>query len=179
MISSASLRYARALADVAFEAGVPDRVFQELSEFLQVLRQHEALSEALVNPAIPFTSKRNIITELASRLGLLPIVCNFLLLMLEKARLPQLEEALQGYAETLDERKGVVRAEVSFFPELHESAGQRLQEVLREVTGREVKLSFRTDPSLIGGVRVQIGSTVFDGSIQTQLQEIRRRLALE
>ena len=177
MISSVSLSYARALAEVAGELQQEDQVKGELSAFAELLSSHQELMKTLIHPAIPFSAKRNIVQEFAQRIPLTEIVVNLILVLLEHARMPQFQEVTEAYGSILDELHGILPAEVYSCEKVEEAVDQRLQEAVSTLTGKRVKISYHVDESLIGGLKLQIGSTVYDGSIGTQLEEIRRRLA--
>ena len=177
MISSVPLKYAQALADVAGEVQQEDQVQEELLVFAELLNSNQELMEALTHPAIPFSAKRKIVQELAKKIPLTEIVANFILVLLEHARLPQFQEMIEAYESVLDELRGILRAEVASCEEVEEAMDQRLRKAVSTLTGKQVKINYQQDESLIGGLKLQIGSTLYDGSIRTQLEEIKRRLA--
>ena len=170
-------KFAQALADVARELKLEDQVLEELSGFSGLLESNKELMEALTHPAIPFSAKRNIVQELAKKIPLTQTVVNFILVLMERARLPQFQEVLEAYESILDELHGIVRADVFACEKVDKAVDQRLQETVSTLTGKKVKINYHVDESLIGGLKLQIGSTIYDGSIGTQLEEFRRRLA--
>jgi F-type H+-transporting ATPase subunit delta len=170
------LKFAQALADVAAELKQEDQVLEELTSFSALLDSNKELMEALTHPAIPFSAKRNIVQELAKEIPLTRTVVNFVLVLIERARLPQFQEVLEAYEGILDELHGIVRADVFASEKVGKAADQRLQKAVSTLTGKEVKVHYHVDESLIGGLKLQIGSTIYDGSIGTQLEEFRRRL---
>ncbi len=113
MVSLVPLKFAQALADVAVELKQEDQVLEELSSFAALLGSHKELMGTLTHPAIPFTAKRKIIQELAKEIPLTQTLVNFILVLIERARLPQFQEVLEAYANVLDDLHGIVRAEVS------------------------------------------------------------------
>ena len=171
------LKFAQALADVARELKLEDQVLEELSGFSGLLESNKELMEALTHPAIPFSAKRNIVQELAKKIPLTQTVVNFILVLMERARLPQFQEVLEAYESILDELHGIVRADVFACEKVDKAVDQRLQATISTLTGKKVKINYHVDESLIGGLKLQIGSTIYDGSIGTQLEEFRRRLA--
>ncbi len=175
MVTSTASKYAQALAEVAFESRSSEGVLKELTEFQELLQNAE-LQDALFSPALPFAAKRSIVEDLAARLSLREITLNFILVLLQNSRLDQFGEVLEAYQEVLDEHNGIVRGDVYYSRDLPSDAKDRLEEAIASWTGKKVKLRYRRDESLIGGLKVQIGSSVFDGSIRTQLDEIQRRL---
>ena len=171
------LKFAQALADVARELKLEDQVLEELSGFSGLLESNKELMEALTHPAIPFSAKRNIVQELAKKIPLTQTVVNFILVLMERARLPQFQEVLEAYESILDELHGIVRADVFACEKVDKAVDRRLQATISTLTGKKVKINYHVDESLIGGLKLQIGSTIYDGSIGTQLEEFRRRLA--
>jgi len=176
MFSVVLLKFAQALADVAGELKQEDQVLEELASFSALLGSHKELMETLTHPAIPFSAKRNIIQDLAKKIPLTQTVVNFILVLIERARLPQFQEVLEAYESVLDERHGILRADVFACEEVDKAVDQRLQKAVSTLTGKKVKINYHVDESLIGGLKLQIGSTIYDGSIGTQLEELRRRL---
>ena len=176
MLSSTAAKYASALADVAFEQGVSERVGEEIAGFLELDTPHEELQETLANPALPLDVKQNIVRGIAGKAGYHRSVLNFLLVLLERNRIGQLTEILDAYSWVLDERAGIVQIDVLSAYPLGAATKKRLEETMTKVTRKQVKLEYRIDASLIAGLKLQVGSTVFDGTIQTELDQLRRQL---
>lgn len=177
MVSFVPLKFAQALADVAGELQQEDQVLEELSGVLELLGSHKELMQTLTHPAIPFSAKRQIVEELARRIPLTQIVANFILVLIEHARLPQFQKVLEAYEGVLDGLHGILRADVFACEEVDKAVDQRLQKAISTLTDKKVKINYQVDESLIGGLKLQIGSTIYDGSIDTQLEEFRRRLS--
>lgn len=177
MASATALKYARALADVAFESGRQERASQELAALASLLKSHAELRKALENPVIPFSAKRRIMEQLAPRLPLSDMMLNFTLIILENARIQQLQDIAAAFQEVLDERRGVVRGRVRSARQLDQPVRTRLASAMSAHLGKTVHLSFEKDESLIGGLKLQVGSMIFDASIRTQLEVIEKRLA--
>jgi len=179
MTSTVARRYARALADVASEEGRGDQVLEELRAVQRLLVEYPDLSDTLTNPALPFARKRNILEVVAPRIPVSDTTTNFLLVLMKAARLEQFDQVLEAYELALDETRGVVRGTVSSARPLDQLTRARLESTLADRTGKMVRLSYMEDNSLLGGVRVQLGSTIFDGSIRAQLQQIKEQLKAE
>lgn len=177
MISSAALRYARALVEVAFEVGEQQAVESDLKAFGELLRSHAELKEVLENPAVAFADKRAIVEKISRSGGFSKILTNFVFVLLEHARIHRFDEVVEAFGQVVDERNNVLRGSVSSSVPLNEPLKAQLREVVASTFGGTVRLDYRVDESLIGGLKIQIGSTVYDGSVRTQLEEIRRRLA--
>lgn len=180
MISSSIFaRYARALADVTLEKGEEAGVRRDLATYREIFRQVPALLEALDSPAIQRDAKERVLAELLSRYPVSQSTANFLRILLAHHRIRYFAEICDGYDKTVNERKGIVAARVTSAAPLSDQQISVLQESLCRAVGNQVTLSMAADPALLAGVVVQIGSTIYDGSVRTQLDEMRRRLARE
>jgi F-type H+-transporting ATPase subunit delta len=113
---------------------------------------------------------------LLARLGLRQTTANFLRLLLDNSRLQDLDQMMNALSRELDTRMNIVSAEVTTAREIGQQEKAALQSQLKAVTGKEVRLQFRIDPAIIGGVVTRIGSLIYDGSIKNQLAQMKRRL---
>ena len=176
-VATIANRYARALADVITERHEVTDVVGELSAFAQLMQQHTELREVFASPVIPLDRKRNVLNQLLARLRVRQTSNNFLQLLLENYRLHHLDEILRSLARELDTRSNIVSAQVTTARAIGDQDREMLRNRLRAATGKEVRLQFHTDPNIIGGVVTRIGSLIFDGSIKTQLAQMKQRLA--
>ena len=173
---TSATRYARALLDVSLEESTADKAAQDLQQIGQLLQRFPELQRAFTNPAIPAARKRALVEELLPKLSLSAPVEKLLLMLAERDRLVLIADIAAVYQERIEELHRVVRAEVTTAEPMAPELVTDLQERLARATGRTVKLSTKVDPSIIGGMRTQIGSTVYDGSIATQLEAFRQKL---
>ncbi len=169
-------RYAAALADVVAQRGEARQVQEELSAWELMIRNNAQLQEVFGNPTIPYDQKRKVLSTLIERTRVRPVTANFLQVLLQNQRLTELGEVNQRFAHVLDERSGIVSAAVTTARPVPESSQQALRQTLTQLTGKEVRLSFQTDEELIGGIVTRIGSTVYDGSVRTQLQQVKEKM---
>jgi len=176
MAASVFYKYARAFADVAADAGVEASIEEEAGQFQDLLGQHRELHETLLNPALPFSAKRTIVEQVSALLALSPATRNFILVLLKNGRMSSYADALAALQQVMDERRGVIRGQVHSSLPISDSLRQRIEDAISGVAGNRVHLDYHQDESLIGGLKVQIGSTIYDGSIQTQLEELRKKL---
>jgi F-type H+-transporting ATPase subunit delta len=175
--AAAAKRYARAIFDVAIAEGNDlEQVGRELSSFAALVAGHEALQRVLVNPAIPAARKRGVVEQLLARVPVTPVVSRLLLLLAERDRLVLVPDLAEAYRSRLMDHHLVVRAEVTTALPLAEDRAAALREGLAHVTGRQVQLDVRVDPSIVGGAVARIGSTVYDGSVTTQLGKMKQQL---
>jgi F-type H+-transporting ATPase subunit delta len=170
-------RYAAALADVVVARGEAREVQEELSAWEKMMRTNPLLMEVFGNPTIPYEQKQSILGTLIKRTRVRPTTANFLQVLLQNQRLTELGEINKRFAQVLDERAGVVSAEVTTARPVPEASQAALRANLARLTGKDVRLSFNTDEELIGGIVTRIGSTIYDGSVRNQLQQFKERLA--
>jgi F-type H+-transporting ATPase subunit delta len=131
----------------------------------------------LTNPTIPYDQKRTVLDQLIERTKVSASTANFLQILLKNQRLTQLGEINKRLTSVLDERVGVVAAEVTTARPISEGARKNIYQRLAAVTGKDVRLSFVIDDKLIGGMVTRLGSTVYDGSIRSQLEQMGTKLA--
>jgi len=170
-------RYASALADVILERGEAKDVQHELQLWEAVLQSNATLQEVFRNPTIALDQKRAVLNKLIDRAKPRPTTTNFLKVLLQNQRLTELPEINRKLAEILDERAGMVAATVTTARPVPDNIQRSLEQRLTTVTQKKVRLNFEHDADLIGGLVARIGSTVFDGSVRNQLQQIKERMA--
>jgi F-type H+-transporting ATPase subunit delta len=164
-------RYATALAEVAIERHEADEVAQEINAWAEVVDGTQ-LREVFSNPTVPYDQKRKVLEELITRSKVRETTASFLRVLLRNQRIAQLKVVAERFRQVLDERRGVVTAKVTTARPIAEDLEAALGQTMSAVSGQTVKLSFTTDESIIGGVVTQIGSTIFDGSIEGQLERL-------
>jgi len=178
MISTAVLgRYARSLAEVALELHDEESVSRDLVAYREVFHAVPELQEAFDSPAVTRDAKERVLSALLARYPVRKVTENFLRVLLLHNRIRYFDQIHEGYVKTVNERKGIATAKVRIAAPLSERELTGLRESLSRATGKIIKLDVQMDSSLLGGVVVQVGSTVYDGSIRKQLSEMRRHLA--
>ena len=170
-------RYASALADVVSERNEAQLVQAELAAWAKMISENNALVEAFSNPTVAYEQKRNLLNELITRTKVLPTTTNFLRTLLKNQRLSELPQVNDKLAQILDERAGIVSAEIISARPVADNARELLEEKLREITGKKARLTFAIDESLLGGIITRIGSTIYDSSVSNQLSRLREELA--
>jgi len=177
MSSASAVRYARALFDVALKESDPSRIEQELSAITALVKGHAELQNALESPGVPPHAKRAVVQALIERGQFTASVGKLMLMLAERDRLTILTDVLEAFRRQLREQQRVIEAEVTTAIPLAPEQQAALQQRLGAATARQVVLTAKVDPSLIGGVVARIGSTVYDGSLATQLAKLKGRLA--
>jgi len=170
-------RYASALADVAIERGEAPDVQEELNAWERLIQSSTNLQEVFRNPTIALDQKRAVLNKLIEKARPRETTANFLKVLVQNHRLTELGEINRKFADVLDVRAGMIAATVTTARSVPEKAQEKLYETLTSLTGKKVRVNFATDAELIGGIVTRIGSTVYDGSVRNQLQQIKGKMA--
>jgi F-type H+-transporting ATPase subunit delta len=174
--SAAARRYARALFSLAKEDGLTKKVCSELEELSDLFERSPELREALLAPLYPVAERRAVLLRIAKRARLSTVVTNFYAYLIDQRRLVDFAGIRDEFARLADEEAGVMTAEVVSAAPLTKAARTRLQGALSARTGYDVQLDLRVDPELIGGVVAKVGDLSFDGSIRSQIEQLRADL---
>jgi F-type H+-transporting ATPase subunit delta len=169
-------RYASALADVVLKGGETEAVKAELLQWAAMIGSNANLHDALSSPAIPRTQKEKVLESLIEKARPSRTTANFLRVLLRNGRLTELSTINERFAAEIEERSGIVSAEVISARELPGNEKSELQARLEKLTGKRVSLNFNIDQNIIGGVVTRIGSTVYDGSVKTRLENLKEQL---
>jgi F-type H+-transporting ATPase subunit delta len=174
---SVARRYAKALLEVAAEAASLDRVTEQLNGFVKMMQQSSELSDILTNPAYTRSQQGAVMESVIKSLGsLAPAVANLLRLLVERHRMSYLADIARLFGDMADARSGRVRGKVISAVKLPDETIRRLEQSLTKLTQRNVVLDSKVDASLLGGVSAQVGSLMYDGSLKSQLEDLRRTL---
>lgn len=174
---SLARRYARALIEVAAEGNALDAVTSQLLGISALFEQSAELRDVMQNPAYSHAQRIAVVDAVLKAVGKVeqPLVST-LHLLVDRNRLAHLPEIARVFRELADARAGRVRGSVVSAVKLPEEATAHLQRALAKLTSREVILEQRVDPGVIGGVATQVGSVVYDGTLRSQLEDLRRSL---
>ena len=174
--SAAARRYARALFSLASESAAIEAVRAELARISAQLESSPELRAALFRPLHPVSERRAVLREVSQRQGLSRNVQNFLLYLIDQRRIVDFDAICAEYGRLADEAAGRLAAEVVSASPLRPDQSDRLRRALAARVGRDVELELRVDPALIGGAIARVGGLVFDGSLRTQLTQLRDNL---
>jgi F-type H+-transporting ATPase subunit delta len=169
-------RYAKALLLIGKENDQVEDYRQELDAFANLMGQENALNEAVTNPLYDAAERRSVLQMLVDKLDLSKVMASFLALLFDKGRIGYLPDINNFYQKLADELKGIARANLVAATELPSEAVEKIRASLSQRTGKEIILNVEQDPGLIGGIVTKIGDLVLDGSIKTQLQNMRESL---
>lgn len=169
-------RYAEALADVAIAHNQTEKMGEEVGAFAEMMKTNRELYEVFRSPIISQDDKGRVLNAIIAQTRPGPMTANLMRLLLSHHRLHNLEAVYEQFRREINQRKGIVLAEVTTAEALAAPDKEALTRRIQEMTGKQVELQFKTDASLIGGTITRIGSVVYDGSIRTQLKGIKQRL---
>jgi F-type H+-transporting ATPase subunit delta len=176
-MSALTLRYAHAFASVAASNHLDaNAAQQQLRDFSETFADSRELREVLMNPSIGNDQKLKVLDAVAGRIGMIPQVRNFLAVIMDHQRLSELHEILTEYHEIADEQSGLAEAEITSAHPLNDEDRVELEAQVAKVAGTRVRATYRQDATLLGGAVVRIGSTVYDGSLRGQFQQIKQKL---
>jgi F-type H+-transporting ATPase subunit delta len=173
---TAAHRYAKALFGLAQEEHRHRDVRSELERLENLFAESRELREALLTPLHPAAERKAALREIAQRAGISRLLQNFMAYLVDQRRLIVFEGIVEAYSELVDRAEGLITAEVIAASPLDERRQDRLRRALSERTGQEVRLQIEVDPNLIGGAIAKVGDLVFDGSLRTQLTQLRATL---
>jgi len=175
-VETVSRRYATALADVVIKTGEVNPVQAELKSWEELINSNGDLQTAFRNPAISHSNKEKVLESLIEKAQPTRTTANFLRVLLRNNRLTEINEINKRFANVLEERSGVVSAQITSARPLSDAEKTEMKANLEKLTGKTVNLNFETDVQIIGGVVTRIGSTVYDGSVKTQLENLKQQL---
>jgi F-type H+-transporting ATPase subunit delta len=169
-------RYAKALLLIGKEDGQAEHYRKELDGVARMLAEQKQLADTIANPLYNAGERRQVLQMVVKKLKLSKVMHSFLLLLFEKGRIGFIASINEFYQSLADEIKGVAQASLVSATELTAETIEKIRSALSRKTGKEVVLAVKHDPGLIGGVITRIGDLVLDGSVKTQLLNMRESL---
>jgi F-type H+-transporting ATPase subunit delta len=169
-------RYATALLELGSESDQLDKLVDEIARAADAYDSSVELRSAFDNPLIPIAAKKAILSDVAERLSLGPVARSFLGLLVDRRRIRALPPIATRLRAMADLKRGITRAEVLTALPLPEEYFDKLQRELERITGQKVALDRKLDASLISGVLVRIGDTIYDGSLVARLKQLKETM---
>ena len=176
LISTVARRYARAMLEVAIRQRNFSTVLEQLESFWDLMQANTILKTLFINPAISGNSKEKVLKELTSRMRFQELTFHFLRTLIHRDRLNLLDQVIVSAEEQFLEKQGIMVVEVISAQRLLPAEQTQLINKLQTFTGKKVQLENHVDPSLIGGVITKIGTTLYDGSVQAQIEKLREKI---
>jgi F-type H+-transporting ATPase subunit delta len=178
MLSVVGTRYAKALLDIVMGSGADaQKVLADLRAIQSLIDTSSDLKTALLSPAVSPSRKRAVVGRLIDELNVLRPVRNLIFVVIDHRRITQMHAIVEAFEMLLDQRLGLVRAEIASAHDLDVAQRATLEAELSRIAKKKAKASYTIDPALIGGVVARVGSIVYDGSVRGQLDRLRVKLA--
>jgi F-type H+-transporting ATPase subunit delta len=174
--AAAPRRYARALFSLASEENRVAAVREELRRLGITLEASPELREVLMQPLVPAAERRRVLAAVAEKLAASPLIQRFYSFLIDQRRLVAFDAIEAEFVRLADEAAGRAKASVKTAQPLTPEQQLRLTRALTARAGRAVELEIEIDPTLVGGLVAQLGDTVYDGSLRTQLAQLRTAL---
>lgn len=170
-------KYAHAFANAAAAAGLEIAAAQQqMRDFAETLHGSADLREVLMDPSVPSDQKLAVVDALAERMKMYPEVRNLIAVVIDHQRLGAFDEIVSEYHRVADAGLGVADVAIASARELNEDDRRELEQQVARLAGSRIRVKYTQDPALLGGAVVTIGSTVYDGSVRGQLQQMRQAL---
>lgn len=171
-------RYAQAVFDEAVSRNQEEVVEKDLATMKAINAAVPELFRILRSPIIDTWRKKKIAHEVFKD-HLSPLTLSFVTLVLEKGRESFVLDIISQYGKLMDERRNIVRVEVTSAKPLDNTSKSHLEGSLEKLTNKNISATYREDASLLGGLSVLIGDKVYDGSLRQQLRNLKLKLASE
>jgi len=170
-------RYARALVDVVLEKRIDATVaVQQVRDMVATVEGSHELRMVWESPAVLAERKRAVLDSVAAQSGLLRPIRNFFAILIDHGRIPMAGQIARQFETELNQQLGFVEAGITSSRQLSAAEKQGLESQLGTMTGKSVRASYETNLDLLGGVIVRVGSTIYDGSVRGQLQNLKEQL---
>jgi len=170
-------RYAKAIFELGSSQGGLDKIGADLRTFAKAMKESPELEQTLTSPALKRSDRRKVVDALLQRLGVVTITRNTVYLLLDGERLSALPMISREIDRMIEAKAGRVAAEVTSAKPLDPTQLSQINAALEKLSGKKVSISTRHDPDLLGGVVAKVGDTVYDGSLRTQLRNLRDELS--
>ncbi|MBW4026816.1 ATP synthase F1 subunit delta [Acidipila rosea] len=179
-MSAFASRYASAFTDVVLEQKLdPAQVASDLGDFAAAWHESRDLREIFLDPSFPSAQKVAVLDKLNTRLAMSGTVRNFLAVLISHDRMDGFDEVLTDYRREIDRRLGISEVTVTTARPLGQDERKALEAQIAQLADSGINAKFLEDPSLLGGVVLRIGSTVYDGSVRGRLDQLKRQLTGE
>ena len=169
-------RYAKALLQIGDKQGNVAQLQQELDTVAAAVAANPDLARLVASPLVLPTKKAEVFEAILAAAKVSETLRHFFRVVAEAGRLNLLADLRRTFADLVDERAGIVEAKVASAQPLSEAQSKALVTSLAARTGKTIRLTWSQDPALLGGLKVQVGSTVLDASLQGQLRQLKAQL---
>jgi F-type H+-transporting ATPase subunit delta len=177
-MASVTNTYARAFAEAVFSGRLdPEKTLQEAQAVAELVAGSKELREVWETPSITAEQKRAVLDAIAARQGISRTVRNFVAVLIDHRRISFLRPIVKQFEQELNQRLGFTEAEITSARELNQADRRTLEAQMEKLTGKKVRAHFLSDESILGGVILKVGSTIYDGSVRGQLERMKQALS--
>jgi F-type H+-transporting ATPase subunit delta len=170
-------RYARALVDVVMKQKIdPASAVQQVNSIVAAVKESSQLRKVWEAPDVPAVQKRNLLDAIGNQVGLSRTVRNFFAVLIDHQRIAMLEQIARQFEIDLDAQLGFAEAQITSARQLTDNEKREVELRVAAMTGKKVRARYTANPELLGGVMVQVGSTIYDGTVRGQMQKLREQL---
>ena len=169
-------RYSLALYELASESSVIAKVEENSNSFLELISNSKDFRNLIKDPTLSQEILKNVMNKISENFKLETLFKNFLNFLILKRRFFYIQQILISFNEICSEKKGELKAEIKSAKDLSQQEINKITEELSNTFKSKIKLNYNHDKSLIGGLVVQVGSTMIDTSIKNKLQQIENRM---
>lgn len=175
-VSGVSGRYATALFELARDEKSVDAVKADLDKFAALLAESADLARLVRSPVFTADDQRKALGAVLAKAGISGITANLLNVLIANRRLFAVSDVIRAFNALVARFKGEATADVTVAEPLSDKNLDALKAALKSVTGKDVALNVKVDPSIIGGLVVKLGSRMVDSSLRTKLNSIKHAM---
>jgi|ERR1039458_9198937 F-type H+-transporting ATPase subunit delta len=170
-------RYARALVEAILAQKIdPDMAREQLRSIVTAVHESVELRRVWESPAISPEQKRAVLDAVVRQMGALKPIRNFIAVLIDHRRISMLDDITRQFGTELDAQLGFAEAEISSARQLSTEEKGILESQIERLIGKKVRARYASNPALLGGVMVRVGSTIYDGSVRGQLEKMKQEL---
>jgi F-type H+-transporting ATPase subunit delta len=173
IVSGMAGRYATALFELALESKAVDQVQADLKSFDAMVASSPDLTRLVRSPVFAAEEQARALVAVLDKAGIKGIAANFLRVVASNRRLFAIGQMIRGFNALVAKHKGEVTAQVTVAEKLNDARMSEIRDALKAVTGKDVQVDVTVDPSIIGGLKVKVGSRMVDASLRTKLNSIK------
>ena len=173
IVSGMAGRYATALFELALESKAVDQVQSDLKAFDALIASSPDLTRLVRSPVFSADEQARALAAVLDKAGITGIAANFLRVVASNRRLFAVAQMIRGFNARVAKHKGEVTAQVTVAEKLNDARMNEIRDALKQVTGKDVQVDVTVDPSIIGGLKVKLGSRMVDASLRTKLNSIK------
>lgn len=178
-MASVASRYARALVEVVLENKIDADIARlQLRSIVDAVHASDELRRVWESPAVLPEQKRAVLDGIAKQIGAVRPIRNFIAVLIDHRRIPMLDDIARLFEAELDAQLGFIEVEISSARTLTPGEKRDIENRVERMTGKKVRPRYSSNPQLLGGVSIRVGSTIYDGSVRGQLEKMRQQLSM-